>query len=163
MIIGVGQEFITILVAKYADDGTTTGRILTEDGDYITTEDGSRFIVEYTGEETTAEAPSVIAVSEVDVVISVVESNPVMAINESLVVVSTPQEIKVLSVSLGSGGGGTSSSSETLTLVEQGVEPDDPAEGGSILWRATNGDIMAKSTEGGVTKTATIFPYSILT
>ena len=27
---------------------------------------------------------------------------------------------------------------------------------------ATNGDIMAKSTEGGVTKTATIFPYSIL-
>ena len=54
------------------------------------------------------------------------------------------------------------SSSEILTLVEQGVEPADPAEGGSILWRATNGDIMAKSTESGVTKTATLFPYSIL-
>jgi len=53
------------------------------------------------------------------------------------------------------------SSSGDLTLIEK-AEPADPAEGGSILWRATNGDIMAKSTEGGVTKTATIFPYSIL-
>ena len=53
------------------------------------------------------------------------------------------------------------SSSGTLVLTEQ-AEPADPSDGGAILWRATNGDIMAKSTESGVTKTATIFPYSIL-
>ena len=58
------------------------------------------------------------------------------------------------------GSGGTTS--ETLTLVGQVAPPADPAEDEAILWRATNGDIMAKSTEGAVTKTATIFPYSIL-
>ena len=55
----------------------------------------------------------------------------------------------------------SSGSSSDVTLVEK-AEPADPAEGSAILWRATNGDIMAKSTESGVTKTATIFPYSIL-
>ena len=56
--------------------------------------------------------------------------------------------------------GGTTS--ETLTLVGQAAPPSDPSEDDAILWRADNGDIMAKSTESGVTKTATIFPYSIL-
>ena len=55
-----------------------------------------------------------------------------------------------------------STTSETLTLTGQVAPPSDPSEDDAILWRADNGDIMAKSTEGGVTKTATIFPYSIL-
>ena len=56
-----------------------------------------------------------------------------------------------------------SGSSETLSLVEQGSSPSDPAEGNSILWQAANGDIMVKITESGTTKTATLVPFSLIT
>ena len=116
MIIAIGEQYTTILVAKYSDDGTSTGRLLSEAGEYIVSDDGSRFLIEQTGEDATAEAPSVVAVSESGDVLSVTESNPVVAVNESLIVVSAPQEVKVISVALGGGSGGGDT---YLTWVEK--------------------------------------------
>ena len=48
------------------------------------------------------------------------------------------------------------------------AEPADPAVGTSIQWMSngdvgTNGDIMIKINVGGVVKTATLVPFSIIT
>lgn len=56
--------------------------------------------------------------------------------------------------------------SGTITLKEQSVDPADPAEGESEMWLSDGtasgdeGDIMAKVTVGGVTKTITLGDYS---
>jgi hypothetical protein len=40
--------------------------------------------------------------------------------------------------------------------------PADPAEGHGVQWLASNGDVMIKITNGGVTKTATLVDFSAL-
>ena len=47
-------------------------------------------------------------------------------------------------------------------FFELETDPSDPVEAQAVLWMTTGGDIKAKITVGGVTKTATIVDFSAL-
>lgn len=47
-------------------------------------------------------------------------------------------------------------------LFELATDPNDPLDGQTVLWMTTGGDVKAKVTVGGVTKTATIVDFSAL-
>lgn len=55
---------------------------------------------------------------------------------------------------------------DALILREKSADPADPAEGQSVIWQADgtgagdDGDLMAKITAGGVTKTTTLIDFS---
>ena len=55
-----------------------------------------------------------------------------------------------------------------VSMQEVSVDPDDPAEGFSVMWQSDgtdsggDGDVLIKITAGGVTKTATLVPFNIL-
>jgi hypothetical protein len=51
---------------------------------------------------------------------------------------------------------------QTQQFFERAEDPDDPLEGTTVLWMTSGGDLKAKVTVGGVTKTATIVDFSAL-
>ena len=51
---------------------------------------------------------------------------------------------------------------QTQTIFNRDNDPNDPIENQSVLWMTAGGDIKAKITIAGVTKTATIVDFSAL-
>ena len=51
---------------------------------------------------------------------------------------------------------------QTQQFFARGEDPDDPVEGTTVLWMTSDGDVNAKITVGGVTKTATLVDFSAL-
>ncbi len=51
---------------------------------------------------------------------------------------------------------------QTQRFFQINTDPNDPVEGQAVLWLTNGGDIKAKVTNGGVTKTATIVDFSAL-
>ena len=51
---------------------------------------------------------------------------------------------------------------QTQQFFARDDDPSDPIAGTTVLWMTTGGDLKAKITIGGVTKTATIVDFSAL-
>ena len=51
---------------------------------------------------------------------------------------------------------------QTQQFFARDNDPSDPVEGTTVLWMTSGGDVKAKVTVGGVTKTATLVDFSAL-
>ncbi len=51
---------------------------------------------------------------------------------------------------------------QTQQFFERSNDPSDPVTGTVVLWMTSGGDLKAKVTVGGVTKTATLVDFSAL-
>ena len=51
---------------------------------------------------------------------------------------------------------------QTQQFFSRDNDPSDPIEGTVVLWMTAGGDLKAKMTVGGVTKTATLVDFSAL-
>ena len=51
---------------------------------------------------------------------------------------------------------------QTQQFFARGDDPSNPVEGTTVLWMTSGGDLKAKVTVGGVTKTATLVDFNAL-